>query len=65
MYVCVYVFMYVFRGTGFEIICGKHLSKMRVGGRGGGGLVTSSQTTILLFTSHKTNSVFDLGHMFG
>ena len=36
MYVCVYVFMYVFRGTGFEIICGKHLSKMRVGGRGGG-----------------------------
>ena len=63
MYVCVYVFMHVFRGTGFEIIYGKLLSKMRVGE--GGGLVTSSQTTILLFTSHKTNSVFDLGHMFG
>ena len=59
--------MYVFRGTGFEIIYGRLLSKMRMGGGGSGegGLVTSSQTTILLFTSHKTNSVFDLGHMFG
>ena len=34
MYVCVYVFMHVFRGTGFEIIYGKLLSKMRVGGGG-------------------------------
>ena len=52
MYVCVYVF----RGTGFEIIYGnKLLSKMRVGGKGEGGPVPSSQTTILLFTSHKTN----------
>jgi len=32
---------------------------------GKGGLVTSSRTTLLFFMSHKTNSVCDLGHMFG
>ena len=32
---------------------------------GGVGLVTSSRTTILRFTSQQTNSVFDQGHLYG
>ena len=34
-------------------------------GGGGVGLVTSSRTTILRFTSQQTNSVFDQGHLYG
>ena len=38
-------------------------------GKGGGGgegvLVTSSRTTMLRFTNHETNSVFNLDHVFG
>ena len=37
--------------------------KGREGARGS--LVTSSQTTILHFMTRETNSVFDLGHVFG
>ena len=51
-----------FASSTYSTVLGRYVHCIK-GGKGG--LVTSSRITLLHFKSHKTNSVFDLGHMFG